>query len=71
MKEPYIWNYNIKVKTKDGEYEYERETLENIENLLAQHQDYTEVRATHVKKLVKERGHDTKRSTGATTKTRQ
>ena len=67
MKEPYIWNYNIKIKTQEGEFEYEKETLENIENLLAQHQDYTEVRA---KRLVKRRGNDTNRSTGATKKAR-
>lgn len=53
MKEPYRWNYNIKIKTKDGEYEYEKETLENIEELLTKHQDHNEVRATRVKKLVK------------------
>ena len=53
MKEPYIWNYNIKIKTKEGEFEYEKETLENLENLLNNHQGHTKVRA---KRLVKERG---------------
>lgn len=53
MKEPYIWNYNIKVKTKEGEYEYERETLEKIEDILERHPEHNEVRATHVKKLVR------------------
>lgn len=53
MKEPYKWNYSIKIKTKEGEYEYEKETLDNIDLLLTKHPDYNEVRATHVKKLVK------------------
>jgi len=57
MKEPYIWDYNIKIKTQDGEYEYERETLEKIDEILEKHQDYTEVRATHVKKLTKGGSH--------------
>ncbi len=57
MKEPYRWNYTIKVKTKDGEYTYEKETLENIDLLLEKHKDYTEVKATkkEPKKLVKKR----------------
>lgn len=25
MKEPYRWNYNIKIKTKDGKFEREKE----------------------------------------------
>ena len=54
MKEPYNWNYEIKVKTKTGEYVYEQETLEKIDLLLEKHKDYTEVKAT--KKLVKKRG---------------
>lgn len=53
MKEPYRWNYNIKIKTTTGEFEYEKENLENIDLLISKHQDYTEVRA---KRLVKERG---------------
>lgn len=53
MNEPYIWNYKIKVKTKDGEYQYERETLENIEDILEKHPNYEMVHAKHVKKLVK------------------
>ena len=28
-KDPYIWDYNIKVKTKDG-YDYEEETKEKV-----------------------------------------
>lgn len=29
QKNPYIWDYNIKVKTKDG-YDYEEETKEKV-----------------------------------------
>ena len=29
-KDPYIWNYNIKVRTKDGKYDYEKETKEKV-----------------------------------------
>lgn len=47
MKEPYRWNYTIKVKTKDGEYTYEKETLDNIDMLLQKHPDYTGIEATH------------------------
>lgn len=28
MKEPYIWDNNIKIKTKEGKYDYEDETKE-------------------------------------------
>jgi hypothetical protein len=47
MKEPYIWDYTIKVKTKTGEYTYEKETLDNIDMLLQKHPDYTGIEATH------------------------
>lgn len=47
MKEPYRWDYTIKVKTQDGEYTYEKETLENIDLLLQKHPGYTEVNAKH------------------------
>ena len=49
MKEPYVWDYNIKIKTSEGVFEYEKETLENIELLLAKHPDYTEIRASQNK----------------------
>lgn len=57
MKEPYRWNYTIRVKTKDGEYVYEQETLEKIDLLLEKHKDYMEVKATKngPKKLVKKK----------------
>lgn len=53
MKEPYRWDYNIKIKTKEGDFEYEKESLDNIDLLLAKHPDYTEIRATQNKPLVK------------------
>lgn len=58
MKEPYRWNYTIKIKTKDGTFEYEKETLDNIDLLLEKHKDYEEVRAVQnkPKKLVKKKG---------------
>lgn len=53
MKEPYRWNYNIKIKTKEGTFEYE-DKLENIETLLEKHPNYEEVSAKKkTKKLVK------------------
>lgn len=48
MKQPYSWNYTIRVKTKDGTYEYEKETLDNIDLLLEKHKDYEEVQAKHI-----------------------
>ena len=59
VKEPYIWDYNIRVKTKDGTFEYEHEKMEHIEQILAQHPGYTGVEAKRnepSKKLVKKRG---------------
>ena len=49
MKEPYRWDYTIRIKTKDGTYEYEKETLDNIDLLLAKHPSYEEVQAIHNK----------------------
>lgn len=31
-KDPYIWDYNIKVKTKDG-YDYEEETKVKVKKI--------------------------------------
>lgn len=59
VKEPYIWDYNIKVKTKDGTFVHEHEKMENIEQILAQHPGYTGIEAKRnepSKKLVKKRG---------------
>ena len=61
MKEPYRWNYTIKIKTKDGVYEYEKENLSNIDLLLEKHPDYEQIEAVHKqaneksKRLVKKR----------------
>lgn len=52
MKEPYRWDYNIRVKTKEGTFEYE-DTLENIDRVLERHPNYEEVQATHNKQLAK------------------
>lgn len=49
MKEPYTWDYHIKIKTKEGTYDYEKENLENIDLLLEQHPNYEELQATHNK----------------------
>ncbi len=46
MKQPYRWDYTIRVKTKEGTFEYEKETLDNLDLLLKQHKDYEELRAT-------------------------
>ena len=46
MKQPYNWDYTIRVKTKEGTFEYEKETLDNLDLLLEQHKDYEEVQAT-------------------------
>lgn len=54
MKQPYNWDYTIRVKTKEGTYEYE-DNLENIDRVLQRHPDYEEVQATHRKPLVKTR----------------
>lgn len=49
MKQPYIWDYTIRVKTKEGTYEYE-DKLEHIDKIIEKHPNYEEV---HAKKLVK------------------
>ena len=56
MKEPYKWNYNIKVKTKEGTYEYE-DKLENLDSILERHPNYEEVEAKQrkPKMLVKQK----------------
>lgn len=57
MKQPYNWDYTIRVKTKEGTFEYEKETLDNLDLLLEKHKDYEELRATKnkPKSLVKRR----------------
>lgn len=58
MKEPYIWDYNIRIKTQEGTFDYEQETLDRIETIIEKHPNYEEISAKRVKKLVKtnERG---------------
>ena len=53
MKEPYIWDYSIKVKTKDGEYVYEIDALEHIEQVLSNHPGYIGVEAKRKDKEAK------------------
>lgn len=48
MKQPYNWDYTIRVKTKEGTFEYE-DTLENIGRVLQRHPSYEEVQAIHNK----------------------
>lgn len=48
MKEPYKWDYTIRIKTKDGTYEYE-DKLDNLESIIEKHKGYEEVRAEHNK----------------------
>jgi len=56
MKEPYNWDYTIRVKTKEGTFEYELETLEKIEKILNQHPNYEELEAKKkIKTLVKKK----------------
>lgn len=33
QKDPYIWDYTIKVKTKDGKYDYEEETKVKVKKI--------------------------------------
>ena len=49
MKTEYVWNYDIKVKDKNGEYVYEDETLENLQDIILQHPEYSELKAEHIK----------------------
>ena len=51
MKQPYIWDYTIRVKTKEGTYEYE-DKLEHIDKIIEKYPNYEEVNA---KKLIKKR----------------
>lgn len=49
MKEPYRWNYNIRIKTKEGTYEYEEENALDAVKLAEQHPDYEEFYMEHKK----------------------
>ena len=56
MKEPYNWDYTIRVKTKEGTFEYELETLEKIQEILNQYPNYEELEAKKkIKTLVKKK----------------
>lgn len=72
MKEPYKWNYSIKIKTKEGTYEYEEENALEAVKLVERHPDYEAfyMQQNKPKALVKRRANDTKRSSGTATKTR-
>ena len=55
MKQPYNWDYTIRVKTKDGTYEYEKENILEAVKMVEQHPDYEELYVQHkkVKRLSK------------------
>ena len=42
MKEPYRWDYTIRIKTKEGTFEYERDDALEAVKLAEQHPDYEE-----------------------------
>ena len=42
MKEPYIWDYTIRIKTKEGSFEYEEENVLDAVKLAEQYPDYEE-----------------------------
>ena len=52
MKEPYRWNYQIRIKTKEGTYEYE-DKLENIEKLVDEHRTEEDLEVSAKKKVKK------------------
>ena len=58
MKEPYRWDYHIRIKTKEGTFEYDKEDLSGIDLLLEKYPDYEEVQASQnkPKTLVKKPG---------------
>lgn len=47
IKQPYNWDYTIKIKTKEGTFEYEKNDLCDLDLLLMKHPNYEEVRAEH------------------------
>ena len=54
-KEPYEWNYTIKIKTKDGEFNYEHETLDKLGKILEKYPSTDEVRMSAEKPKVKKK----------------
>lgn len=53
MKQPYNWDYTIRIKTKEGTYEYEKENVLEAVKMAEQHPDYEELYIEHKKPLVK------------------
>ena len=49
MKEPYTWDYTIKIKAKEGTFEYEKDNVLDAVKLIEQHQDYDEFYMQHKK----------------------
>ena len=52
MKEPYRWNYSIKIKTKEGTYEYEEKDVLDAVKLVEKHPDYEEFYMEHKPKTL-------------------
>lgn len=55
MKEPYRWDYTIRIKTKDGTFEYEKDNVLEAVKMAEQHPDYEELYVQHKKQLTKTR----------------
>ena len=53
MKEPYRWDYTIRIKTKDGTFEYEKDNVLEAVKMAEQHPDYEEFYMQHKKPLAK------------------
>lgn len=47
MKEPYRWDYTIRIKTKEGTFEYEKDDVLEAVKLAEQHPDYEELYLQH------------------------
>lgn len=47
MKEPYRWNYTIRIKTKEGTFEYEEDDVLEAVKLVEQHPNYEEFYLQH------------------------
>ena len=56
MKEPYRWNYNIKIKTKDGEYTLEKVPLDDIGDLIDRYPGYEGMEAKHIEETKEDKG---------------
>lgn len=51
-KEPYRWNYTIKIKTKEGSFEYEKDNVLDAVKLAEKHPDYEEFYMEHKPKTL-------------------